>query len=415
MSEDKFVFLITIDDLRKDKLGLYGESPSPSTFLDGFAEKNMYKDNHFSVAPSSPTSFRSIFTSTYPMQFRDYDFLSEDRPYLPEILSRREVKTVGFNSNPYISEHFGFDRGFDHFFDYMSRGEENENRKAEIKNRLAKILEGHPYLLSIATSLKRIISGPNLPYPEAEQIVADFKAFSRKERIGAPAFFWIHFMEPHSPLIPPKETYGEYNNLDLERRNVHDVVREGSVENMELSEEDILALYKECIKYLDMNLEELFKFIEDFYGEDNTEIIITSDHGELLGEYGEVGHPEELKEVLFKVPLTAKLSKPISAKGATSHLDILPTVLQLFDLSSEKLRIQGESLLDRSRRESLIVEAIQANESGVNRIYMTNEVGIISESGFERSESYFDVKELPEEDKIKKHVQRFHSEEWTDN
>lgn len=404
MSSSKKVFLITIDDLRRDFLNL---EDKVTPFLDEFSKENTTLSNHVSIAPSSPTSFRSMKTSTYPLQYRDYRKLSKERPYLPEILAKEDVETAGFSSNPYISEHFGFDRGYDNFRDYMShRRGEPEDIKTKLKSKIAE----YPSVKRPLKKLRNMLKGPNVPYPESNKIVEDFKDFAESKEGSEPSFFWIHFMEPHSPLIPKKEFYGKYSDTGIKRRNLKEYGEEGKLDSIQLEKEQIRALYKECIMSLDRDLENLVNYIYQKYGEEQSEIIITSDHGELLGEYGEVGHPEELKKELFEVPMITDIDGIENEERITTHLDIMPTVLDLFDIPVLE-NLEGRSLLDKFERQSTIVEAVDADENGVERVYMTSKIGKLSKEEFVRKEDYFSIKNLDASDEIKKHSQK-HSKDW---
>ena len=403
MTQDKRVFLITIDDLRRDIL----YSGSATKFLDSFGKNNTLLSNHVSVAPSSPTSFRSMKTSTFPLQFNDYRKISEKRSYLPVILSDKGIKTAGFSSNAYISGYFGFNRGYDYFKDYMShRRGETQDTMFKIKRKISTF----PKIKKPLKKLRNIIKGPNVPYPKSKKIVEDFKEFADTSQGKQTSFFWIHFMDPHSPLIPESEFYGTFSDTGVKRRNLKNYVKEGKLEDIKLDKEQIRALYKECIMSLDRDLENLVEFIYNKYGEDNAEIIITSDHGELLGEYGEVGHPEKLKEELFEVPLITDVGDIKNSRRITSHLDIVPTILDLFDISTPE-ELEGKSLIKETGRESAIVEAIEADEDGVERVYMTSKIGKISKKGFQRKEDYFSIKKLDSEDEIKIHSKK-HSNGW---
>lgn len=368
MVKGKKFFLITVDDLRRDRTSLeFDRDTTP--FLKRFADENSYQRHHFSVAPASPGSFRSIFSSTYPKEYRDDDYLSEDRPYLPDILSEAGVRTVGLTTNPYLSSSYGFQRGYDSFKDTVLEENGDKSLKGYFKalKSLARRLPFRQHLRAFRDKLR----GKNTPYMEADEVAARAKEIIESEESESATFFWFHFMDPHYPFIPPEETFGTWSSFDS-KKEAWKALEAGS-------SEEVLDLYDECILFLDRNLQELVEFIEERNAGQDYEILITSDHGELFLEDSveTFGHPSILDEKLYEVPLFTKgdLDREFS-----THIDLAPTVLNFFDVDIPR-EMKGVDLFSGREKKHDFVHTHEFSREDIEDNRREPKVGKITSEG----------------------------------
>jgi arylsulfatase A-like enzyme len=326
----KAVFLITIDDVRADHTSMEGWKRDTTPFLQEFSQEAEYLENHFSAGASSPTSFRTIFSSTLPMSYFDYDELSQERPFLPEILSQNEVRTVGFTTNPFVSEFFGFNRGFDNFMDYSQRGpninlEGKNNNSQALKQKISNIES----VMKAYNEMRGILKDYQYPYLKADKVNDCFKQFIDSEEFdNDKLFFWIHYMDAHEPFVPPEETIGTWSDYS------NPWVLRSDIEQLENEEEwgELSKIYDEGILYLDSQIEKMVNLIEHEFSDREVSIIIASDHGELIGENNEMGHFEKLEGSLYSVPALIKTEEDLRLDGTTSHMDIAPTIIDILDI-----------------------------------------------------------------------------------
>ncbi|MFB6294465.1 MAG: sulfatase [Candidatus Nanohaloarchaea archaeon] len=378
MRNDEIVVLVTIDDLRADYCGFNGYRRDTTPFLDDFAAENVVLEDHHAVAPSSPTSFRAILSSTYPIQFDDYDHLSDDRPYIAELLSGAAVQTVGINSNPYLSRRFGFHRGFDTFIDFVSSGPEKQEhwayRTAEkLSPRLRRGMKWLRETVTEQLEARQKYTRYSPPHADAEEV--NEKLREQLEEVTAPAFIWVHYMEPHGPCIAPPPVLGRWTGYEKrwEAKQAYDqAMEDGDMETL-------IDFYDETIRYVDREIENLVEMLEERFGDD-IHIILTSDHGELFGEYGgKQGHPGDLNEILLNVPFILKSDREVADRHLTSHLDIVPTVLDIFGIDPPE-QLQGTSLFEDAEREYRISEAFPLQEDElVERDYDRHQVGVCTD------------------------------------
>ena len=126
---------------------------------------------------------------------------------------------------------------------------------------------------------------------------------------------------------------------------------------------DILeALYNGSIRYLDYIIQDILNFLENDL--DNSIVIITSDHGENIGDHHLMGHYYGLQETLIHIPLIMKLPGQTGGQKTVSRLvqlvDIFPTVMEILGHEAAGLReqFQGSSLLSDHGRAYAIAELL---------------------------------------------------------
>ena len=320
------LILITIDALRYDYFNKYVFRRTFKTLKDATIFKNAYAQSS-----STPPSFVSIFTSTYPLVL-GYSKLSYHVVTLAEILKEHNFMTCGITHNPYHSVAYGYDRGFDLYYDFRVK----ERSFYEILN-----MYGLKSLVRILLeySSHKLIYRSEKPYFSAEVLTSLAKYVLRKfkkdkiERF----FLWIHYMDLHAPITFPsirKQLLFDYDNAQFEDRTV------------------ITELYRRQAEELDRCLGEFLATLEDLHLMESTVIVITSDHGEELFDHGMYGHWPRFYEELIHIPLLIRAPSVLTKKvfeGFVEHVDILPTLIHLLGLRiNNKLmkQIMGINIVD---------------------------------------------------------------------
>ena len=316
----KNVILLTIDALRKDVLGCYGNKSGLTPFINSLQNKCIKFTNVNSPGPYTQAAFPGILTSSYYLEYGRQKMLSEKRVLISEVLKRAWITTAGFHSNPYLSEYFGWNRGWDIFYDSME--DEVDDKvpyiKAEgINNKVATWLSSH------------IVE------------MAKYKPF----------FLWVHYMDVHEPYVPKKkyidmvdqsislsedEMYALFQEVLLKR----DVSDEGTVKLLK-------KLYDAHVREIDDGVKDFFGILEKLNLLKDSVIIITSDHGDEFGEHGGLSHDGKMYKELVNVPLliyepareTADVSDLL-----VSTLDIPPTIIYLFGIEPVDA-FKGHSLI----------------------------------------------------------------------
>ncbi len=359
------VILISVDTLRADHLGCYGYSRDTSPFIDSLASRGVLFENAYVQLPGTLPSHMSIFTGLHPAEHNVYPpdgVLSDRIKTLPEVFLANGFRTAGHTEGGYVNGDFGFARGFNEFNDQAlfieTDLERTFARGLEFLQRQAK--EDRFFLFLHTYSVHD-------PYADLRMELAHFPpAYGSLYWQGEPPEGAV---EPTGPLLtklnesstPPSAEVTEYYR----------------------------AAYDAQIRYLDDVLSGFVAALEGMGLMDEVTIVLTSDHGEELGEHGKFLHSQIYRETLH-VPLIVLhpgLEGGRRIRELVQSIDLAPTLYQLAGIESIP-RMSGASLvpllthgenpgpreavvesLDASQRRSLV----QQTEEGVFQLLWTRQ------------------------------------------
>jgi len=292
----RHVVVVTIDTLRADRLGCYGNTSVATPNIDRLARDGAMAIEATVPAPITRPSHVSIFTGLDPAQHGIRDNISRalapDVPTLAEAFKAAGFDTGGFVSSIVLSAQSGLGRGFDEFSDRFDLGSDarDEARFLDILERRGDVAVG--------------------------------EAIAWLERHAqARTFMWVHLYDPHAPYEPPEPYASRYSSQPYD----------GEV-----------AWTDELVGRLDAALTRLGLH-------DSTLMALTSDHGEALGEHGELVHGFFLYQATLRVPLLlrgpgirAGTQIPVVARS----VDLFPTLLELSGVAAPKSAhaLSGRSL-----------------------------------------------------------------------
>lgn len=295
--------LLILDALRFDHINLEN---TPN--LIKLIEQSAFFTNTFACNTSTIDSLPCILCAK-----KEYD---PDKN-IAAVLNNHNIHTVMIHSNPIVHSFYS---GFKEKIDLKSK---KFNMSKSFKKTLRKNLPP-----SIIKGLKRVRASVQeddtyLPYARAgETLEFTTKWLQDKENY----FLWTHLMDPHIPYYPLITSSGL---TKLEIRNLNDKLIESVHGNYFPSPEETrvaLQLYREDIKEMDEQLGPFFESLSK-----DTLLVITSDHGEEFGEYGQYSHHSNKHvPILSHVPLIIKgpnIENKI-IKDYVSTLSISPTILE---------------------------------------------------------------------------------------
>ncbi len=306
------VILISLDTLRADYVGIYG-NPEPLTpFLDELLSENVWFRDCIVQAPWTLASHMSLLTSQYP-NVHNVNLaeakLAEGKKTLAHYLSEYGYYTKGIISNPFLSHGFGFHRGFDAYND----------------------------------------AGKKHGYQSTQQFVQWVEGAHNKNQ---PFFLFLHYNDPHMPYQAPTPFYNlfdrEYEGSVSGSRN--DIVKyvRRPIEERDL--QHIRNLYGDEVRYLDNQLYQVFCILKELGLYEDSLIIMTADHGEEFKEHGKLEHNQTLYEELIRSPLVIKFPekmniRPRMISRQVKNIDLLPTILDVVGAPIPEDSVQGQSLL----------------------------------------------------------------------
>lgn len=342
------IILIVIDTLRADHLSCYGYNLNTSPNIDRLASEGvLFERAYASDVPTQP-SFTSIFTGqrgvkTGIVSHSPTENLSLDIPYLSEILAAHGYLTAAVSTLYMMREWFA--RGF-HYYMNPYAGK-------------------HRYLLQQVDADD--INSMAIPWI--------------KKHADREFFMFIHYWDPHALYIPPEKYRGLFykggdptdpNNHSLDRlkrsilwpfykRHLDRIQHANNLTREITDVEFVKAQYDGEIRYVDDKIGELVQILVDLGIIDETLLIITSDHGESLGEHEEYFDHATVYEPIIHVPLIIRYQGFPKGKR-------IGDLVQLIDLPYTILELAGIPVPAEFEGRSL-VPIVEGRASGYREVY----------------------------------------------
>jgi len=274
----------TIDSLRRDCSSVYGGEARTDSLARLADQSEVYEGR--SEATWTLPSVSSILTGRSPDEHgvqTEHDRLRPGIPTLPQYFRHEGWTTLGIVANPWFSRRKGLDVGFDRFYNITEDGP----LLGEVS--LSTLLD---YFLHVRTRTGGLTL--DVDKHPSEPLIADLASewLATAER---PVFLMVHTQGAHSPYYSPSAWNFHRDETEPRRSD-----------------------YLNLVEFVDA---QLGRFLNRL-GEDPI-LIVTSDHGEALGESGEWGHKQRSMDLLYDVPLVvAGESPPFSNSETISHLDV---------------------------------------------------------------------------------------------
>lgn len=330
--------LITVDSLRADRINHLGYSEDTTPTIDRLAKKGATFTNTFAHACSTRPSFPSILSSVYARMYGGYERVAEEQTVVAEPFDAGEYDTAGFHSNLYLSSDFGYNRGFDRFFD--SKSDHGQSFTQQSKSFIKSKLDEDGILFQVLSNMvqtaeRQVGVSFGLAYVPASELTEMAIEWIR-EREDSGNFLWIHYMDVHHPYVPPAEHQQPFREEPISRQRAIKLRRKliedpETVTDTELS--DLSDLYDAEIRYTDSQIDRLLSAIDNNWNRSETLVAVTADHGEEFYDHGGVSHSATFYDEVLHVPLV--IDGP-EIEGQYDELvgllDIAPTLIDYADL-----------------------------------------------------------------------------------
>jgi arylsulfatase A-like enzyme len=355
------IVLILVDTLRRDYLGFHGFEGPISPNLDWLAKESVVFENAFTQAPWTKPSIASLFTSLHPdthgldnheglfgprqNQTLTTGVLPGAAVTLAEALKGAGYRTAAFVANPWIHERYGFDQGFDSY----------------------EVVETLPEILERARGFVR-------------------------EDDGRPFFLYLHFMDVHGPYDAPEEDFQAiggspslavreqppagglaklpsylkgipwFGDEEFQDRTFREVI------GFRLSRSHtVRARYAANVLDFDRRIAPFLNEVRNSELNENTVLVLTSDHGEELLEHGGWDHGFNLYEQQLRVPLVIRMPGATDRRRdarAANLVDVMPTILALANADLPE-GIEGSDLLASDASDRATFSAATKHREGV--------------------------------------------------
>jgi arylsulfatase A-like enzyme/Flp pilus assembly protein TadD len=292
------VLLVTIDTLRADRVGAYGSSAGLTPNLDRLASEGLRFDAARTHVPLTLPAHASLMTGTIPPVHGVRDNgtyrLDPARATIASALKNAGYRTAAFVGAFVLDARFGLSQGFELYDDHY--GERSTAGRAEVIER------------------------------SAERVTAPAAAWIRST--AQPWFAWVHLYDPHEPYAPPEPFASRYPR----------------------------TAYDGEVAYADAALGGMLDAIRTSGRLDRTLVVVTSDHGEGLGDHGERTHGLFAYESTLRVPLIVWCGGRIRPGVEGAPIGLAEVAPMVGDLVGIPMQPQ-----DRDRNGSIYFEALNAN------------------------------------------------------
>lgn len=310
------VVLVSLDTTRADHLGAYGYGKATSPHVDELAREGVVFEDaiaaHTNTAPSHATLLSGLPPRRHGVLRNGYR-LAPGVVTLAEILQDGGYATAAFVSGWTLSRHVRLNRGFERYDDRMGR--------LGRRDAAATLEAALPWLREVAAA-------------------------------GRPFFLFFHLFDPHYPYDPPAEWGRRF--LDDGRTDFTTTLERApglaSEWNMKPAEyAEVVSRYDGEIAYADHHLGLLLDELAALGVLDESLVILVSDHGETLLERAWIfDHGGRVYDEQIRVPFIVRLPfgrhGGARVAGQVTHLDLLPTVLDVLEIRPPA-QLPGRSLL----------------------------------------------------------------------
>jgi arylsulfatase A-like enzyme/Flp pilus assembly protein TadD len=291
--ENLNIVLVTLDTLRSDRLSCYGSDRVDTPNLDALAREGVKFTNAASTVPFTLPAHSSMMTGTYPpfhgVRENVGAMLPDDIPTVAERLRDGGWATAGFVSSFVLDGRWGIGRGFDHYFDDFDLSKFDTPNMGSVQR-------------------------------TGDVTVAEAVRWLDERPAEKPFFLWVHLYDPHEPYTPPEPYASQYPNRP----------------------------YDGEVAFTDSMIGELRRALEERNVLEESLVIVTADHGEGLGDHGEMFHGYYIYDstvhvaLIVRPPLMADAGRVVDAP--VSHVDLLPTILDAAALPYPEV-VHGRSLV----------------------------------------------------------------------
>ncbi|MBN1345277.1 MAG: sulfatase-like hydrolase/transferase [Phycisphaerae bacterium] len=285
------LLLVSLDTVRADRLGCYGYAPAATPVLDALAADGVRCRQAVAPVPLTLPSHASLLTGLDPQHHgartNGMFKVGDNVALLGEILHPHGYRTGAVISAYVLDRRYGLSRGFDEYHDDLTGG--TRSSSFGFRERTAE---------------------------QTNELAFRWLDRNARERF----FLWVHYFDPHAPYTPPEPYASRFSDRP----------------------------YDGEIAYVDEQLGRLLTKIEKLGAIARTLVVVVSDHGESLGEHGELTHGLMIYDATMRVPVILSAPGVLPAGLVVDRqvglIDLAPTVLDLLGVAVPA-KMDGRSLV----------------------------------------------------------------------
>lgn len=354
------VLFIAVDDLACS-LGCYGDVVAKTPNIDALSASGVRFDRAYNQLPLCNPTRASLMTGLRPDRIKVYDLDRHFRDEVPDVVTLPQafqqagyfVARVGKIYHYNVPASIGTDG-----FDDPPSWQQTINPKGRDKAEEHLIFNAEPHRkISAALSW---LAADGRDEEQTDGMVATEAIKIMEQKKSEPFFLAVGFFRPHTPYVAPKK-YFEWYPIETMRLpyappgDRDDIPTAAFAHNCPVPhynlEESVLLgatqAYYACVSFIDAQVGRLIAALERLELDDDTIVVLWSDHGYHLGEHNGVWQKRTLFEQGARAPLIIRV--PGQAGNGTSSprvvefLDIYPTLVGAAGIESPK-HLEGKDL-----------------------------------------------------------------------
>ena len=340
------VVLIVLDTLRGDRLSCMGYQRPTSPRIDALAAQGALYSRAFATCFWTLPSHASLFTGLHPVQAgatSETLHMPEDAVTVAEVLADAGYRTTAISCNSWVARERGFAQGFQEFVE-MWRSENQTGGESAVRSLETMAVDKiEPWIASASDGDRPFflfvnLNGVHLPYrptdPYASQFLRAGSDMARVRELAEITSGWSHLVGE----TPLSET--DYALLS--------------------------DLYDGEVAWADALVGRVVDALARAGVLDDTIVIVTSDHGEHLGEKGKIDHMSTMYDPALHIPLVIRYPRAFAAgtrvDGLVSLVDIAPTLVDLCGAAGKAPTMRAETASLASKRRAPLEFILAGNE-----------------------------------------------------
>jgi len=332
------IIMLDLCSTRADHFGTYGYARDTTPNMDALGKNGVVFENALSEGSWCLPSYASLLTGHVPEVHGLYTSLPAKG--LPKFettvaveLRKEGYRTALFSGGVYLRPEWGMTKGFDTYVNTFSTSTPGripapfESNFDQIVGWITKERKSGPFFL-FAT-----IDDLHVPYHshDPEKYDPGYEGVVHDTDVISVPFARAYNGEPTGYPESMKEKVARFKSDPRHLKH-------------------LIAHYDAALYESDQRVGEFIARLKKLGLDKNTVLIISADHGELLGEQGLINHTQGLYEPVVHVPLIIKHPGFPRLAGRrfaqqVQRVDLMPTIMELADAPYEHLELQGKSLL----------------------------------------------------------------------
>ena len=374
------VLLIVWDTVRADRLTPYGYGRDTTPHLLARVEEGVVYERAVSpgmwTIPSHASLFTGLPVSTHGMN-AEHKWLEERFVTMAEWFGEKGYGTYLFSANPFVSVDTNLAQGFDK----AELPWKKPWRRAAKQATEGKLIGDASNTLGDSFEASGIKTGRTADKVKDAGVVtakALMTWMRERDEPERPFFAVLNYMEAHVPRVPSLEARAAlFGEDDIARQLATDQslgrLLAYNVEATELTADELETLgqtYDASLRDLDAATGVLFERLEKKGVLDDTIVVVTSDHGEHLGEHHRAGHKFSVGNPLVRVPLIVRYPKglePGRVSEVVSTLHVWATVADLAGYDRPEQSVVGSLREVSDLPEQAVSELVTATPRALAR------------------------------------------------